>query len=89
MFTRIALVAALIVAGMAAVKDGRVLRLAGLTGTCSIVQTMPGGDEIEACSRGKLEGAPDLSRSGCTDDGLYAGRVYWRCPAALSSAPAP
>jgi len=88
MFTRIALVAALIVAAMAAIKDGRVLRLVGLTGTCSIVQIMPGGDKIEACSSGRLEGAPDLSRSGCTDDGLYAGRVYWRCPA-VSSAPAP
>ena len=89
MFTRITLVAALIVAGMAAVKDGRVLRLTGLTGACSVVQTMPGGDRLEACSSGKLEGAPDLSRSGCTDDGLYAGRVYWRCPAPVSSAAAP
>ena len=88
MFTRIALVAALIVAGMAAVKDGRVLRVVGLTGTCSVVQTMPGGDHIEACRSGRIAGAPDLSRSGCTDDGLYAGRVYWRCPAS-ASAPAP
>jgi hypothetical protein len=89
MVTRIAVVAALIAAGMGAVKDGRLLKVAGLTGSCAVVQTAPGGEQIEACSSGRLEGAPDLSRSGCTDDGLYAGRVYWRCPTVVASAPMP
>ena len=88
MVTRIALVGAVIAAGMGAVKDGRVLKLTGLTGACRVVQTA-GGQQLEACSSGRLEGAPDLSGSGCTDAGLYAGRVYWRCPAPVSSAPAP
>jgi hypothetical protein len=87
MFTRILFVAALIVTGMFAVKDGRVLKDAGLTGSCRVVQTAANGEQMEACSSGKLEGAPDLSRNGCTDTGLYAGRVYWRCPAPVVSAP--
>jgi hypothetical protein len=87
MFTRIVFVAALIVTGMLAVKDGRVLKDAGLTGSCRVVQTAANGEQMEACSSGKLEGAPDLSRNGCTDTGLYAGRVYWRCPAPVVSAP--
>jgi hypothetical protein len=87
MFTRIVFVAALIVTVMLAVKDGRVLKDAGLTGSCRVVQTAANGEQMEACSSGKLEGAPDLSRNGCTDTGLYAGRVYWRCPAPVVSAP--
>ena len=89
MITRIALVGALIAAGMGAVKDGRVLKLTGLTGTCNVVQTTTAGEQLEACSSGKLEGAPDLTRNGCADAGLFAGRVYWRCPAPVGSAPLP
>jgi hypothetical protein len=89
MLTRIALVAVAIAAGMFAVKDGRVLQAAGLTGSCSVVQTGSDGQQMEACTSGRLEGAPDLSRNGCTDAGLYAGRVYWSCPTEVQSAPAP
>jgi hypothetical protein len=87
MVKRITFVAVLIVAGMFAVKDGRVLSGVGLTGSCRIVQTAASGEQMEACRSGKLEGAPDLSRNGCTDTGLYAGLVYWRCPAPVVSAP--
>ncbi|HEY2071964.1 MAG TPA: hypothetical protein VGG88_00165 [Gaiellaceae bacterium] len=87
MVKRIVFVAALIASGMFAVKDHRVLQAAGLTGSCAVVQTMTDGQQMEACSSGKLEGAPDLSRNGCTDAGPYAGREYWRCPAPVVSAP--
>jgi len=87
MVKRIVVVGALIAAAMFAAKDGRVLHIAGLTGTCTVVQTAANGEQTEACSSGKLEGAPDLSRNGCTDTGLYAGRVYWNCPAPVVSAP--
>lgn len=86
MVKRIALVAVAIAAGMFAIKDGRVLRDAGLTGSCSVVQTAPDGQQMEACSPGKLEGAPDLSRNGCTTAGVYAGRMYWSCPAPVAAA---
>jgi hypothetical protein len=87
MVKRIVLVGTLIATGMFALKDGRVLHAAGLTGACTVVQTAASGEQTEACSSGKLEGAPDLTRNGCTDTGLYAGRVYWSCPAPVQSAP--
>ena len=87
MVKRIVVVGTLIASAMFAVKDGRIPHIAGLTGTCTIVQTAANGEQMEACSSGKLEGAPDLSRNGCTDTGLYAGRIYWRCPAPVVSAP--
>ncbi|HEX5246933.1 MAG TPA: hypothetical protein VFW41_07355 [Gaiellaceae bacterium] len=87
MVKRIVLIGALVAAGMVAIKDGRVLRDAGLTGSCTVAQTLANGEQIEACSSGKLEGAPDLTRNGCTDAGLYTGLVYWRCPAPVVSAP--
>jgi len=87
MVKSIVFVASLLAAGMVAVKDGRVLHAAGLTGACAVVQTTADGQQWEACSSGKLEGAPDLSRNGCADTGLYAGRVFWRCPAPVVSAP--
>ena len=87
MVKRIVIIGALLAAGMVAVKDGRILHAAGLTGSCTVVQTQTSGEQMEACSSGKLEGAPDLSRNGCTDAGLFAGLVYWRCPAPVASAP--
>ena len=87
MVKRIVLVGTLIASAMFVVKDGRMLHIAGLTGACAVVQTAASGEQTEACTSGKLEGAPDLSRNGCTDAGLYAGRVYWRCPAPVVSAP--
>ena len=87
MVKRIVLAGTLIASAMFAVKDGRMLHIAGLTGSCTIVQTAANGEQLEACTSGKLEGAPDLSRNGCTDTGLYAGRIYWRCPAPVVSAP--
>lgn len=87
MVKRISFVAALIAAAMFAVKDHRVLQAAGLTGSCTVVQTAANGQQVDACSAGRLEGMPDLSRNGCTVTGTYAGRQYWTCPAAVVSAP--
>jgi hypothetical protein len=81
-------VAALIVALMAAIKDGRVLRDAGLTGGCSSVATPRGQTGAwKACVTGRLEGAPDLSRQGCTSVTRIGKTEYWRCPAQIGSAP--
>jgi hypothetical protein len=87
MVKMIVFVATLVAAGMVAVKDGRLLRAAGMIGHCAVVQTTSDGQQWEACSSGKLEGAPDLSRNGCTSAGLYAGQIYWHCPAPVASAP--
>jgi hypothetical protein len=85
-FLRI-LIGALVVAGlMVAIKDGRVLRHAGLTGSCS-ASAAPAGENgyWKACTTGRLSGRPDLSRQGCTSRGLSGKLEYWRCPAALGS----
>lgn len=74
---------------MLAVKDGRILRTAGLTASCAVVQRAPDGAELDACRPGKLEGRPDLSRRGCTSAGLSGQSEYWRCPAPTASAPLP
>ena len=86
MFLRILIVALLIVGVMLAVKDGRVLRDAGLTGSCSSV-ALPTGQSgyWKACREGKLSGRPDLSREGCSPRGVSGRLEYWRCPAPLGS----
>ena len=81
-------VAALIVALMAAIKDGRVLRQSGLTGGCGPVQTPRGETGAwKACVEGRLQGAPDLTRQGCTSVSRVGTTEYWRCPAQIGSAP--
>ena len=80
MLKQIVVVAACIAALMAVVKDGRVLRTAGLTASCSVVAQNSDGTQVAACRAGKLEGMPDLSRRGCTDQGTSGRTVYWRCP---------
>ena len=73
MIKRVVVVGVLIFAVMVVVKDGRFLRIAGLKGTCSNVQTLTDGTQLEACRAGKLAGAPDLTRQGCRDAGAKDG----------------
>ena len=80
MFTRIITVAALVLALMAVVKDGRMLRSTGITGSCMALQTTADGVQLEACRPGKLAGAPSLADRGCTPAGTAGPLVYWRCP---------
>jgi hypothetical protein len=86
MFVRIVIVGLLIVGAMVAIKDGRILREAGLTGSCSSV-ALPAGQSgyWKACEQGKLSGRPDLSRQGCSSRGVSGRLEYWRCPAQLDS----
>jgi hypothetical protein len=81
----IIVVAVCILAFMIAVKDGRVLHAAGLTGSCSAVASLADGEVIEACKPGKLEGRPDLTQRSCTSAGFKDNTEYWRCPANVSS----
>lgn len=83
MITRILAAAVVVLALMVAIKDGRLLRAAGLTGSCRAVQAAVDGTQVELCRPGRLEGLPDLSRHGCTDAGRAGPDEYWRCPAAL------
>lgn len=84
MLKRIAVAASILVLAMIAVKDGRVLRDTGLTGSCTVVGTTNAG-QLEGCRSGALEGFPDLSRHGCTGAGTSGAVEYWSCPAPLAA----
>jgi hypothetical protein len=78
----------LIFALMAVIKDGRVLRKAGLTGGCTAVAAPAAQTgSWERCVPGKLEGAPDLSRQGCSLATTYRKSELWRCPAPIEAGP--
>ena len=83
LITRAVVVGLAILALMAAIKDGRLPRMSGLVGSCTVAQTWPDGAQLQACSPGRLEGNPDLSSHGCTSIGTVGSREYWRCPAPL------
>ncbi len=81
MLIRIVAAGACIFALMVVIKDGRLLRTTGLTGSCSVVQTLSDSSELVTCSAGKLEGKPDLSHRGCNAIGVSGTKDVWRCPA--------
>jgi hypothetical protein len=85
MIKRIVIAGVLVFALMIAVKDGRIMREAGLSGACSVAQTLADGSQVEACRAGKLDGRPDLSRHGCKDAGISGTYEYWRCPSSIVS----
>jgi hypothetical protein len=80
LLSRILLTGLALACVMFVIRDGRLLRSAGLTGSCRVVLTAPDGTRFETCRGGELGGAPRLDGRGCLDLGLLAGRPYWRCP---------
>jgi hypothetical protein len=80
--------AALVVALMVVIKDGRITRKLGLSGSCVSVATPKGqtGSWVK-CTSGKLQGAPNLSRQSCTSVQAEGKIEYWRCPADIQAGP--
>jgi hypothetical protein len=84
---RLLLLASVVVAAMALVKDGRVMREAGLFGSCSVVHSSSGAaTHWRACKSGRLSGKPDLSHQSCKRWGELHGLDYWRCEASITAA---
>ncbi len=83
MLKRVVAVAVVILALMVAIRSGHVLRLAGLTGSCSVVQTLPDGSQWVACQAGRVSGRPDMTKHNCTSSGITGTFEYWKCPADL------
>ena len=85
MIFRILLVGSLALALMIVIKDGRLLKNAGLLGSCrtsSAPAAVRGNGAAEwlACKPGKLDGRPNPSQTGCTSQ-VFVGRTeYWACP---------
>jgi hypothetical protein len=88
MILRVIIGGLLVFALMLAVKQGWILRETGLTGSCSVYASLPGGAQQEKCTKGKFDGLPDLSNKGCTSNGPDGSIEYWECPVQLQSSPA-
>jgi hypothetical protein len=90
MLLKIFVVGALLIGVMAAVKDGRILRDAGLLSTCSPVRVNGQGDAtLLSCTKGRLDGWPDESNNSCNLIAVHPTRQYWRCAAPVVSSRTP
>lgn len=86
MLLKIIIVGALAVGVMAAIRDGRVLRDAGLLSSCNSV----GADStLQQCSKGRLDGFPDLTNKACHLVSVGTHRELWRCEAPVVSSQSP
>ena len=64
LIVRVILLGALVLGAMIAIKDGRLLRDAGLIGSCSQFPSVS-GDQVfwQACRKGRLDGRPYFASS--------------------------
>ena len=90
MLLRILIVGALAIGLMAAIRDGRILRDAGLLSSCS--PAVVGGKQdptLQSCSKGRLDGFPDLTNKSCELVSARPTRELWRCQAPIVSSNRP
>jgi hypothetical protein len=90
MLLKILVVGAVLIGAMAAIRDGRILRDAGLLSSCSAA-AVNGRDEptVMSCSKGRLDGFPDLTNKSCKLIVAQPQRQYWRCDAPVVSSQSP
>jgi hypothetical protein len=75
---------------MAAIRDGRVLRDAGLLSRCNAVNINGKPDpSVLSCSKGRLDGWPDMTNQSCDLIAVHPNREYWRCQAPVVSSQTP
>ena len=90
MLLKILLVGAVLVGAMAAIRDGRVLRDAGLLSSCSVSSVNGHADPtVMSCSKGRLDGFPNLTNKACKLISTHPHREYWRCDAPVVSSQSP
>jgi hypothetical protein len=85
MLVKIAIVAGIIVLGMFASKNDWLLRRVDLMSSCRVYATAANGDRWETCRSGEFNGRPNLSKGGCTSQGVRGPIEYWACPPAGTS----
>jgi hypothetical protein len=90
MLLKILVIGALLIGVMAAIRDGRVLKDAGLLSSCTAV-TVNGKQDptLLSCSKGRLDGFPDMTPKSCTMVAAHPRHQYWRCQAAVVSSQTP
>jgi hypothetical protein len=90
MLLRIVIVGGLAIGLMVAVRDGRVLRDAGLLSRCKAVVVKGQPDPtLLSCSKGRLDGWPDMTNKSCGLIAVHPKREYWRCQAPVVSSHTP
>jgi hypothetical protein len=90
MLLKIIIVGAIAIGTMAAIKDGRVLRDAGLLSSCSAVVTHGRSEADElSCSKGRLDGFPDLTNKACDLISASSRGQVWHCPVPVVSSQTP
>ena len=90
MLLKILIVGALAIGLMAAIRDGRVLRDAGLLHNCSQVSLNGKVDPtLMSCSKGRLDGYPDLTNKACRLVSVRRNYEYWRCQEPIVSSQSP
>jgi hypothetical protein len=90
MLLKILVVGALLIGTMAAIRDGRVLKDAGFLSSCSAVTANGRGDPtLMSCSKGRLDGFPNLTNKACTLISAHPQRQYWRCAVPVVSSQSP
>jgi hypothetical protein len=90
MLLKILIVGALAIGLMAAIRDGRILRDAGLLSSCSPAVVNGRQDAtLQACSKGRLDGFPDLTNKSCVLVSARPNREFWRCQAPIVSSQGP
>jgi hypothetical protein len=90
MLLKILIVGALLVGTMAVIRNGRVLKDAGLLSSCNAVAVDGRSDPtVLSCSKGRLDGWPDMTGQSCNLIAVHPKREYWRCAAPVVSSQTP
>ena len=90
MLLKILVVGALLVGLMAAIRDGRVLKDAGLLSSCNTVVVNGRQDStVLSCSKGRLDGFPDMTDKSCNLIAVHPKHEFWRCEAPVVSSQSP
>ena len=89
MLLKIIVVGAILIGVMAAIRDGRVLKDAGLLSTCNPAPVTGKADNVLSCTKGRLDGFPDMRSKSCVLIAQRPKHEYWRCPAPVVSSQTP
>jgi hypothetical protein len=90
MLVKIIVVGALAIGLMLAVKDGRILRDAGLLSSCApVVENGQSEPTLLSCTKGRLDGWPNETNNSCNLIAVHPTREYWRCVAPVVSSRTP
>lgn len=89
MLLKILLVGVLVAGGMAVLKNGNLLRRAGLVGGCTVLPAQTSDQTLQRCGKGRLDGYPNLTNKACQLISFHDGYQYWRCiaPIVVSQSP--